>query len=42
MGINEKDQQIEKCENIDFYSCSINYFCETPYEKDQKIGKRED
>ena len=39
MRINEKDQQIEKCERIDFDECSKYGFGDTPYKKDQNIEK---
>ena len=36
MRINEKDEQIEKCEKINFDEYSKYVFGDTPYEKYQK------
>ena len=37
MRINKKDQQIEKCEKIDFDECSkITFLIMPPYEKGKK------
>ena len=42
MRINEKDQQIKKCEKLILMNVQNNFFCKTPYEKDQKPKKKID
>ena len=41
MRIYEKDEQIEKCEEINFDECSRIFFDEAPYEKYRKTEKCE-
>ena len=41
MRINEKDQQIEKCEELILMSVQNIFLVRPPYEKGQQIKKRE-